>query len=106
MLVSFAASQGVAGPGDISLMTIDVARAFFHGEARRELYVELPDEDPMKAKGFVGKVCRSLYGLRDAPLCWQDTAERVLLCLGFVQGLADPCTFLSTTEEFALVYAF
>ena len=32
----------------------DISRAHFMPKARRELYVELLDEDPMKQKGFVG----------------------------------------------------
>ena len=35
------------------LMLSDVGRAYFHAPATRELYVELPDEDPGKAQGVV-----------------------------------------------------
>ena len=46
-------------------MLSDVKRAYFHAPAVRELYVELPDEDPGKAQGLVGKRNLSLCTARE-----------------------------------------
>ena len=46
--------------------------AHFMPKARGELYVELPDVDPMKQKGFVGLLLRSMYGTQDALNLWQE----------------------------------
>ena len=75
------------------LMLSDVKRAYFHAPATRELYVELPDEDPGKAEGLVGKLNLSLYGTRDAAANWQHCVATHLLSLGFQQGRSNPCVF-------------
>ena len=63
LLVSSCATEQAC---ETHLMLSDVKRAYFHAPAVRELYVELPDEDPGKAQGLVGKPKLSLYGTRDA----------------------------------------
>ena len=65
------------------LMLSDVKRAYFHAPATRELYVELPDEDPGKAQGLVGKLNLSLYGTRDAAANWQKCVTEHFVGLGF-----------------------
>ena len=47
---------------------IDVSRAFFHAEALREVYIQLPDED--YEEGMCGLLKKSLYGTRDAAQNW------------------------------------
>ena len=50
------------------IMVMDVARAYFFAKATRELYVELPSEDPA-CGGEVpmcGRLNLSVYGTRDA----------------------------------------
>ena len=44
--------------------SIDVRRAYFHARARRDVFVELPEEDA--EPGMCGKLLKSLYGTRDA----------------------------------------
>ena len=73
------------------LMLSYVMRAYFHAPATRELYVELPDEDPGKAQGLVGKLKLSLYGTRDAAANWQKCVSEHLVGLGFQQGRSNPC---------------
>jgi hypothetical protein len=51
------------------LMVVDVKRAFLHGVCTRSIYVELPGAESQGGK-YVGKLVRSLYGTRDAPLAW------------------------------------
>ena len=43
---------------------IDVRRAYFHAKARRLVYVNLPDEEA--EPGTCGRLCKGLYGTRDA----------------------------------------
>ena len=49
---------------------IDIRKAFFHADARREVYVELPNEDYSEEK--CGKLKKALYGTRDAAQNWMD----------------------------------
>ena len=72
-LVSLMASQGQRGTGENKLMALDFSKAFLYGLMKREVYIELPDEDSRKFHGYqVGILHKSMYGLRDAPRIWQD----------------------------------
>ena len=64
-------------------------------KARRELYVELPDEDPMMQKGCVGLLFRSMYGTQDASNLWQEDYTGTLAQRGYVPGQSNPAVFLS-----------
>jgi hypothetical protein len=47
--------------GEMVMDFIDVRPAYFHARARRDVYVELPEEDA--EPGMCGKLVKSLYGL-------------------------------------------
>ena len=48
------------------IMMNDVRRATFYVKIQRDVYVELPKENPDHGKGFLGKLKLCLYGTRDA----------------------------------------
>ena len=52
------------------IIVLDVSRAHFHPQSRRELYIRLPAEDSMP--GPVGTLSRSLYGTRDVANAWNE----------------------------------
>ena len=64
-------------------------------KARRELYVEIPDEDPMKQKGCVGLLLRSMYGTQDASNLWQEDYTETLAQRGYMPGRSNPAVFHS-----------
>ena len=64
-------------------------------KARREIYVELPDEDPMKQKGFVGMLLHSMYGTQDASNLWQEDYTGTLAQRGYKLGGSNPAVFHS-----------
>ena len=66
-VISDAASKGNGIGGEYKLMVMDIKRAFLYGDIDEVIYIELPDEDPMKAKGCVGKLIKAMYGTRAAP---------------------------------------
>ena len=47
-VISEVASQGANGPGDWRIMVLDIKRAFLYGDIEDDIYIDLPDEDPMK----------------------------------------------------------
>ena len=58
------------------LMILDVKGAFLYGEAKREIYIQLPIEDRMSHTGrYLGKLNKAMYGTRDAPQIWQEVVE-------------------------------
>ena len=48
---------------------IDIRSAYFHAEARRRVYVELPSED--YEEGMCDRFNKAMYGTRDAPQNWE-----------------------------------
>ena len=69
-------------------MMNDVRRAYFYAKATRDVYIELPKEDPHSERGdVVGKLKLCLCGTRDTALTWQETLSQHLIDNGFVRGV-------------------
>ena len=73
ILFSLAVSQGTGWQNDKhqgkKIEAIDVRRAYFYAKAKRNVFIELPEEDLAeedKQKDLVGLLKMSLYGTRDA----------------------------------------
>ena len=83
---------------------LDVKRAHFYSEATREIYVELPSEGKTESDGdVVGRLKRSLYGTRDAPLNWELTIRKIMMKLGFTQGKSNPCIYYHQKRDLRTV---
>ncbi len=77
---------------------IDISRAYFNAKIdqdseRGPTFVELPAEDPDKAKGMCGELLVHLYGTRPAAEGWHDEYAGTLESLGFSMGAASACVF-------------
>ena len=72
-------------------MLSDVKRAYFHPNASRELYVELPHEDPCWPADEVGRLNLAMYGTRDATALWRECVADHLEGVGFRLGRSNPC---------------
>ena len=70
---------------------IDDRRAYFHAEARRQVFVELCEEDAVK--GMCGELVKAMYGTRDAAQNWEATYVKFMNDIGFFSGRATPCVF-------------
>ncbi len=75
---------------------IEVSRAY--SNAKRDpdvdpVYVDLPHEDPDKAKGMVGFLLLHLCGTRAAADGWHCEYSSLLGEMGFVRGDASACIF-------------
>ena len=96
LLCSLKVSMKTSRKGNpLKLAHFDISRTHFMPKARRELYVELPDEDPMKQKGFVGLLLRSMYGTQDASNLWQEDYTEALAQRGYKPGRSNPAMFHS-----------
>ena len=63
--------EAATGQATTALWFLHFKRAFLYGVAERELYIEIPDEDPEKKGGInVGRLQKATYGTRDAPVVW------------------------------------
>ena len=63
-------------------------------KARREIYVELPDEEPMKQKGFVGMLCVPCMARKTLQTCGRKITQGHWL--SEVTSLAGPTLQCST----------
>ena len=80
------------------LMVNDDSRAFFCAPARRQVFVELPTEDPDHGS-VIGELNYSMYGTRDAAQNWGEECAETMVHAGFKRGLASPCTFYHPTRQ-------
>lgn len=76
MLFALAAQFGLA------IHQMDVTTAFPNGDLDEAIYMQVPD-GVRASPGMVCKLNKSPYGLKQAPLCWKNKINRVLLRLGF-----------------------
>ena len=76
-----------------AIMINDVRRAYFYARATRDIYIEIPPEDPDAAPGVLGKLKLCLHGTRDAAKGWQEELSAHLVKIGFVRGVGHPSVF-------------
>jgi hypothetical protein len=76
---------------------IDVRRAYFHANAQREVYVQLPEED--YEEGMCGMLVKAMYGTRDAAQNWEVAHIEFMESAGFVKGTASPCVFYNSQRN-------
>jgi len=83
-LLSNTASRGrsYGVPPSRKLMVLDIKRAFLHGQVTRTIHVELPEEESEGGR-YVGRLVKTLYGTRDAPVAWQRVVKSDMARLGF-----------------------
>ena len=74
------------------LWQCDVKNAFLHGTIDRELYIAQP-EGYKDGSGTVLRLNKSLYGLKQSPLCWFTALQRSLMSLGFQSCPVEPALF-------------
>lgn len=82
------------------LMCLDIKTAFLYGKARRQVFLELPDEDPDCGDlDCVGQLVRSLYGTRDAPQIWSDLFAEAMIKWGFSRSKLMPGVFYRKEKD-------
>ncbi|CAB1109566.1 unnamed protein product [Ectocarpus sp. CCAP 1310/34] len=74
---------------NLSLRHLDIKQAFVQSDLDEDVFMRLP-EGCGRLSGMINK---SLYGLKQASRQWHSHLARGLICLGFIQCLADTCVF-------------
>ena len=70
---------------------MDIKKAFLYAKMKRNVYIELPREDPRSEGGrVVGKLNKAMYGTRDAPIEWQKEMTNTMICLGYIAVKTAP----------------
>ena len=78
--------------------------AFLYDKISRNVYIELPAEDPMSEGGhLVGKLDKAMYGTRDAHAEWQAELERTTIKLGCRPVVSTPCLYYHSSPVVPVV---
>ena len=72
---------------------LDVKTAFLNGHLKENIYIYPPEGIKVQI-GYVLKLNRSLYGLKQASKCWNERINKFLLDLGFKRSENDFCLYL------------
>jgi len=85
-------------------MLVDVSRAHFYADAVRDVFIELPRDDPRAGDGVsCGRLRKTMYGTLDAAEQWGLHYAQTLKQAGFVQGVASPCHFFHPQKDIWVV---
>lgn len=78
----------------------DVSTAFLHASLKEEVFVAQPPGHVTAGKeGWVYRLNKAMYGLRNAPKAWGDFFQAQLKEQGFVQSQQDECLWTLTAGE-------
>ena len=70
-------------------------KAFLHGDLEEEVYMSIPPGHPQESKfGFVCKLKKAIYGLKQSPRAWYAKLSYVLMTNGLKMSGADPSLFV------------
>src|SRR5699024_5009908 len=83
--LTFAASRSM------KVHHVDIKTAFLNSSLDKVVYVNPPSG--LDLDGSVLALDKALYGLRQAPKCWNEHFVKVLADLGFEQLQVDQCVF-------------
>jgi hypothetical protein len=98
----------VAAHAGLVLRQSDVKTAFLHGYFKEEVNVRPPRgwEHLAGGSGRLLRLCRALYGLRQAPRAWNERLEAELTARKFVQSNADPSLWILHSKGGAVLTMF
>ena len=83
----------LAVENDLEIAQLDVKSAFLSSTLDEPVYMRPPDGLEMVPPGYVCKLVKSLYGLRQSPKCFNDFVDRKLSDLNFKRSMIDPCLY-------------
>jgi len=72
------------------ISALDIKTAFLYEQLDKEIYMEQPDGFKLKGqKRKVLRLCRAIYGLKQAALAWWKELDQSVQKLGFKHLYAD-----------------
>ncbi|KAM9916699.1 hypothetical protein OXX59_009809, partial [Metschnikowia pulcherrima] len=99
----------IAAKLKMSIHHIDVSTAFLYGTLEEDIYMIQPPgfkftPDGRKDDGeYVLKLQKSLYGLKQSPLVWNETLNEEFLKQGFKRAINEPCIYYKGEGKNALL---
>ena len=84
----------VAASKKFKVHQMDVTTAFLHGDIDAEIYMKQPPGfQDANQPDFVWKLHKSIYGLKQSPLCWYNKMLQALESFGFQKASAEHGVF-------------
>ena len=80
---------------------LDIQTAFLNGVLEEEVFLDPPA--PYKEPDKCWRLKKSLYGLKQSPLAWNNVLSSKLISFGLTQSLVEPCVFYSS-KMYVIIY--
>ena len=78
----------IAAQFQLKIHQMDVTTAFLNGDLAEEIYMRVPP-GITASPGSVCRLNKSIYGLKQAPLCWNLKINHVLVTAGFSRAVSE-----------------
>ncbi|KAI5347656.1 hypothetical protein L3X38_000543 [Prunus dulcis] len=89
---------------DLHLHQMDVKTAFLNGDLEEEIYMMQPEGFIQeKEKSLVCKLCKSIYGLKQASRQWYLKFNKVVKAYGFTENALDECVYMKTSGRHFII---
>lgn len=88
MLVSLAVQK------NWEITQLDVPTAFLNGILTTDVYIKVPKGVKKEGLSNVLKLNRALYGLKEAPKCWNETFDKFAKNNGFLRSKSNVCLYV------------
>ncbi|CAL8996886.1 unnamed protein product, partial [Prunus brigantina] len=80
---------------DLHLHQMDVKTAFLNGNLEEDIYMKQPEGFIQeKGENLVCKLCKSIYGLKQASRQWYIKFDEVVKQYGFTENALDECIYM------------
>ena len=90
----------LAAQHNLQLHQMDVSSAFLNGEISEELYLVQPEGFETHGKeDYYCRLNKSIYGLKQAPKCWNSSLDNFLKELKFKQSSSDSCIYVNNENS-------
>ena len=93
----------IAAVEDMELEQMDVVTAFLNAPLEEELYLRVPEGFPSRP-GHVVRLHKSLYGLRQAPRCWNKTLHDFFISKDLQQSQYDSSLYFIPNKLWVAVW--
>lgn len=93
----------IAAEEDLLINQLDVKAAFLKSDLKEPVFLKPPEGVSDCPPGYVCKLKRALYGLRQSPKCWYDCLNEHLLAMNLKRSKVDPCLYFNNTT-FLLIW--
>ena len=83
----------LAATHELHVHQMDVSTAFLNGELDEDVFMTQPEGFSNTNSNLVCKLNKSIYGLKQAPKCWNNSIDTFLKDMNFSQSSSDSCIY-------------